>query len=121
MPIEEFASGVSVGGVHQLVGNVWEWTTGVFGSAGFASRDYKENAPLRAIRGGAFDTYFENHVTCQFQSAEDPVARKRNIGFRCAVSVCDLAPINTEAVEPEQHTTDADEDAFQTELVEVEV
>jgi len=119
--VEEFASGVSVGGIHQLVGNVWEWTSGVFGSAGFASREYSENAPLRTIRGGAFDTYFENHVTCQFQSAEDPVARKHNIGFRCAVSVCDLASCNLDDVESEEHTAVVEEETSHAELIEVEV
>jgi len=42
------------------------------------------------VRGGAFDTYFDNQATCQFQSGDTPVARKRNLGFRCAVGICDL-------------------------------
>ena len=46
--------------------------------------------PLKNIRGGAFDTYFENQATCQFQSGEAAISRKRNIGFRCAVGACDL-------------------------------
>ena len=46
---------------------------------------------LKSLRGGAFDTYFHNHAACQFQSGEIPLARKHNIGFRCAVSVRDLA------------------------------
>ena len=117
--VEELATGVSVGGIHQLVGNAWEWTSGVFGASGFVSRDYKDNIPLRTIRGGAFDTYFENHVTCQFQSAEDPVARKHNIGFRCAVSVCDLASGNPEETESEERSTVDEEESPQAELTEV--
>lgn len=122
--VDEFQKGVSVGGIQQLVGNVWEWTSGIFGAAGFAGRDYQENAPLRTIRGGAFDTYFENHVTCQFQSAEDPVARKHNIGFRCAVSVCDLESNNPQESEPEEQIAGGEADtpsdnATSEELVEV--
>ena len=45
---------------------------------------------MKSIRGGAFDTYFDNQATCQFQSGESPLARKHNIGFRLAVGVCDL-------------------------------
>ena len=47
-------------------------------------------APMKSLHGGAFDTYFENQTSTQFQSADSPLARKHNIGFRCAISVCDL-------------------------------
>jgi len=46
---------------------------------------------LKSIRGGAFDTYFENQANCQFASGENPISRKHNIGFRCALSVCDIS------------------------------
>lgn len=89
--IREFPAGVSVGGVYQLIGNVWEWTTGTFGTWSYPGGDLVLATPMRSIRGGAFDTYFDNQATCQFQSGEDPVARKHNIGFRCAMSACDLS------------------------------
>ena len=89
--VKEFAAGVSVGGVYQLIGNVWEWTTGTFGTWSYPHGDLVLATPMKSIRGGAFDTYFDNQATCQFQSGEDPVARKHNIGFRCALSACDLA------------------------------
>jgi gamma-glutamyl hercynylcysteine S-oxide synthase len=93
-PVTAFAGGVSVGGAYQLIGNTWEWTTdefqpqdgsivrvegGAFGSA------------LKSLRGGAYDTYFDAQATCQFQSGDHALARKHNIGFRCALSICDLA------------------------------
>lgn len=89
--VGEFAEGVSVGGVYQLVGNVWEWTTGTFESWCAPGVDLSLVAPLKVIRGGAFDTYFETQATCQFRSGEDPIARRHNVGFRCALSACDLA------------------------------
>ncbi len=94
-----FEAGVSVGGVYDLVGNVWEWTSGKFGASGYPARQYLLPGPMRSIRGGAYDTYFESHATCQFQSGEDPVARKHNISFRCAVSVCDLADLQAPPAE----------------------
>ena len=93
--IDQFPLGVSVGGVYQLIGNVWEWTCGDFASGAFHSGNHSVSElvlsmPLKSIRGGAFDTYFDNQATCQFQSGENPLHRKHNIGFRCAVAVTDL-------------------------------
>ena len=90
VPVTQFPDGVSVGGVYQLIGNVWEWTRGDFGPGNPTHRDLVLEPPMRSIRGGAFDTYFDNQATCQFQSGDTPVARKRNLGFRCAVGICDL-------------------------------
>lgn len=99
--VYEFPDGVSVGGVHQLIGNVWEWTAANYRSSDHPSGDVVLPLPMKAVRGGAFDTYFDNQATCQFASGENPLARKHNIGFRLAVSLCDLAlsamPIEEEA------------------------
>ncbi|MCA9099586.1 MAG: SUMF1/EgtB/PvdO family nonheme iron enzyme [Pirellulales bacterium] len=100
--VDRYPNGASVGGALQLVGNVWEWTSGHFSAGAYARRDLVLPTPMRSIRGGAFDTYFESQATCQFQSGEDPVARKHNIGFRCAVSVCDLALPGASAVRNEE-------------------
>ncbi|HUT13862.1 MAG TPA: SUMF1/EgtB/PvdO family nonheme iron enzyme [Thermoguttaceae bacterium] len=90
VPIDQFAEGVSVGGVYQLIGNVWEWTGGSFRSGEHPAGELILPSPMKNIRGGAFDTYFDNQATCQFQSGENPLGRRHNIGFRCAVGVCDL-------------------------------
>jgi iron(II)-dependent oxidoreductase len=90
VPVGEFAEGVSVGGVYQLIGNVWEWTSGNFRAGDHIAGKLELPTPMRSIRGGAFDTYFDNQAACQFQSGENPLGRRHNIGFRCAVGVCDL-------------------------------
>ncbi|HEY2826331.1 MAG TPA: formylglycine-generating enzyme family protein [Pirellulales bacterium] len=93
VPVDEFAEGVSVGGLYQLIGNVWEWTATSLDVDPSAEEDgHVASALLKSIRGGAFDTYFENQANCQFASGENPILRKHNIGFRCALSVCDIAP-----------------------------
>ena len=38
MSVDEFASGASVGGVQQLIGNVWEWTSEFVRDQRFAAR-----------------------------------------------------------------------------------
>jgi iron(II)-dependent oxidoreductase len=88
--VHALPDGASVGGVHQLVGNVWEWTTSTFGAWEPANHKLETYLPLKSIRGGAFDTYFDTQATCQFQSGEGPLSRKHNIGFRCALGFCDV-------------------------------
>jgi len=90
VPVTDFPEGVSVGGVYQLIGNVWEWTSGWYRAADHPAGPVTPITPLRSIRGGAFDTYFDHHASCQFQSGEDPLQRRHNIGFRCAIAVHDL-------------------------------
>ncbi|MDX1948000.1 MAG: SUMF1/EgtB/PvdO family nonheme iron enzyme [Pirellulaceae bacterium] len=80
----------SVGGVQQLVGNVWEWTSTNFGIWEPAGRKIETSLPLKSIRGGAYDTYFDSQANCQFQSGESPLSRKHNIGFRCGLGFCDV-------------------------------
>lgn len=109
--IHEFGDGISVGGVYQLVGNVWEWTSSTFGNWSYPTRDVVLSSPMKSIRGGAFDTYFDGQATCQFQSGEDAIARKHNVGFRCALSVCDLANepnLPNEEASPSEETTNSE-------------
>lgn len=89
--VGEFAEGVSVGGVYQLIGNVWEWTSDDFRPEAVLPEDVFLEVTLKSIHGGAFDTYFDNQATCQFQSGDAALARRHNIGFRLAIGVCDLA------------------------------
>jgi iron(II)-dependent oxidoreductase len=90
--VRQFSSGVSAGGVYQLIGNIWEWTTNDFEPVDSDGGVLEVSGPMKGIRGGAFDTYFDQQATCQFRSGENPLSRKHNIGFRCALSVCDVAP-----------------------------
>jgi iron(II)-dependent oxidoreductase len=91
-PVDEFPGGVSVGGVQQLIGNVWEWTADPLS----LERDDAEAElitgahEMKSLRGGAFDTYLDCQATCRYQSGDDVLARKHNIGFRCAISLCDF-------------------------------
>jgi iron(II)-dependent oxidoreductase len=86
--VDEYPSGVSVGGIHQLIGNVWEWTATPLAELADPSLYVSES--MMSVRGGAFDTYFENQATCHYQSGEHPLSRRPNIGFRLALPMRDL-------------------------------
>lgn len=87
--VQEFAEGASVGGIYQLIGNAWEWIDGDFqGKSGNGKLELP--TPMKSIRGGAFDTYFDSQANTQFQSGENPLSRRHNIGFRCATRMRDV-------------------------------
>lgn len=109
--VDEFPSGVSVGGIQQLIGNVWEWTETPLASIGDTTLHVSES--IMSIRGGAFDTYFENQATCHYQSGDHPLSRRANIGFRLALPMHDLESYEgitpDDAVEDERAPAGIDE------------
>lgn len=89
--VDEYPEGATVGGLEQMVGNVWEWTANSLDEATPASVSFP--SALRSIRGGAYNTYFENQATCHFQSGEHPLSRRKNIGIRLALDMAGLASL----------------------------
>ena len=85
-----FPAGVSALGVHQLLGDVWEWTSSDFhGYPGFAPFPYREYSEVffgpdyKVLRGGSFGTD-RSAVRGTFRNWDYPIRRQIFSGFRCA-------------------------------------
>lgn len=85
-----YPAGASPLDVHQLIGDVWEWTSSPFsGYPGFAPFPYREYSEVffggdyRMLRGGSFGT---DAAACRgtFRNWDHPVRRQIFVGFRCA-------------------------------------
>jgi gamma-glutamyl hercynylcysteine S-oxide synthase len=89
-PVGAYPAGVSPLGVHQLIGDVWEWTSSTFtGHPGFTAFPYREYSEVffgddhRVLRGGSFGT---DRSACRgtFRNWDYPIRRQIFSGFRCA-------------------------------------
>jgi iron(II)-dependent oxidoreductase len=85
-----YSRGASPLGVHQLIGDVWEWTASDFGGyPGFTVFPYPEyslvffGSAYKVLRGGSFGTD-PVAVRGTFRNWDYPVRRQIFAGFRCA-------------------------------------
>jgi iron(II)-dependent oxidoreductase len=85
--VDTYPEGAAPNGVRQLIGNVWEWTASEFEIADYAGRPIVGEMPMRCVRGGAFDTYFESQATGLFRTGQITMGRTHNTGFRCAMDL----------------------------------
>jgi iron(II)-dependent oxidoreductase len=88
-----YPAGASPLGIHQLIGDVWEWTSSDFtGYPGFAAWPYREYSEVffgpeyKVLRGGSFAA---DRVACRgtFRNWDYPIRRQIFAGFRCARDV----------------------------------
>ncbi|MGC0362798.1 iron(II)-dependent oxidoreductase [Rhodococcus sp. 27YEA15] len=88
-----YPAGASATGVHQMTGDVWEWTSSGFhpypGFRAFPYREYSEvffGGDYKMLRGGSFGT---DSVAARatFRNWDHPIRRQIFSGFRCARTI----------------------------------
>jgi formylglycine-generating enzyme required for sulfatase activity len=98
-PVGKYSpSGDSPYGAADMVGNVWEWTTSLWGEDPnkphygypYQTEDGRENLDAsdkvyRILRGGAFTERWRN-ARAAFRSADGPRNRRLNVGFRIVIA-----------------------------------
>ncbi|MEU0878494.1 ergothioneine biosynthesis protein EgtB [Lentzea sp. NPDC005914] len=89
-PVGAYPKGASPAGVHQLIGDVWEWTSTDFhGYPGFEVFPYPEYSKVffgpdyKVLRGGSFGTD-KSAIRSTFRNWDYPIRRQIFAGFRCA-------------------------------------
>ena len=87
-PVGSYADGVSVYGIHDLLGNVWEWCADWYDENVYeihAAQNPKgpSEGLTRVLRGGAWIDYQSNLRTTNRMRAF-PTLKHMDIGFRCA-------------------------------------
>jgi ergothioneine biosynthesis protein EgtB len=105
-PIGAFPEGQSAYGCHQMIGDVWEWTTSDYVPyPGFKSEfdEYNDKwfVGQKVLRGGSFATPSE-HIRTTYRNFFHPHERWMIGGFRCAktpdvqkTSMASILPLNT--------------------------
>jgi iron(II)-dependent oxidoreductase len=89
-PVGALPAGASRWGCHQMMGDVWEWTSSSFGAyPGFSSFPYREYSEVffgddyKVLRGGSWATS-PLAVRGTFRNWDYPIRRQIFSGFRCA-------------------------------------
>ena len=90
--VTEYEQGNTLNGIRQLIGNVWEWVDAEYVIYSSNGQPVLMPESMGEVRGGAFDTYFSSHATCQFRTGKALTYRGANVGFRCGRGLERLSP-----------------------------
>ena len=91
--VGSYPSGVSVYGVHDLAGNVWEWVADWYGQKYYQEKVREnpkgpETGKFKVVRGGSWVNYADT-LHSAFRRWSRPEVRFNDTGFRCAKDAVD--------------------------------
>ncbi|HEY4691152.1 MAG TPA: formylglycine-generating enzyme family protein, partial [Anaerolineae bacterium] len=88
-PVGMYPRGATPSGLHDLSGNVWEWTRTVFKRYPYEPKDGRSDVAAegsRVVRGGAWN-YNQWRARCAYRDRNEPDHFDVNFGFRVVVSL----------------------------------
>jgi formylglycine-generating enzyme required for sulfatase activity len=86
-PVGSFRAGISIYGINDLTGNIWEWTSSQFKPhPGSTDQDERYNKNFRVIKGGGYQAPVKNLRSVAFRFPSEPSKTYEATGFRCAKS-----------------------------------
>jgi formylglycine-generating enzyme required for sulfatase activity len=91
-PVGMYPEGATPQGIHDLAGNVWEWTADLWGgySKGAAKNPKGPGeGTMRVLRGGSFD-YDSRNLRAAYRNRFEPGGRVNYVGFRCVRELLSL-------------------------------
>lgn len=109
VPVGAYPAGVSPLGCHQMLGDVWEWTSSDWapypGFCPFPYREYSQvffGSDYKVLRGGSWATH-PSAARNTFRNWDFPVRRQIFAGFRCARDEPDAEPSAWPASDAERY------------------
>jgi serine/threonine-protein kinase len=95
-PVDQHVKGVSVYGIFGLAGNVWEWTSSLFGLYPYNATDGREDPKApgeRVARGGSWNVFGSSgNVRSDTRLKLDPGYYGAYVGIRCVMSASQVTP-----------------------------
>jgi len=83
-PVGSYPSGDSPFGLHDMAGNVWEWTVSGYSAGYFADYDKDRATTAFVVRGGSWISDIPWIVRSAKRSRDAPTDRSPDLGIRCA-------------------------------------
>jgi formylglycine-generating enzyme required for sulfatase activity len=83
--VGSYPNGISIFGVHDLSGNVWEWVSSLYKPYPYSATDNREDLnaiDLRVLRGGGWSNS-EYSVRVTARRSNEPLGNYPDVGFRC--------------------------------------
>jgi formylglycine-generating enzyme required for sulfatase activity len=82
--VGKYPGGDSVQGVHDLAGNVWEWTSSAY-CVPYPEEGVRTCAEgRRVLRGGSWSFVVASTLRAAYRNGAAPASRFNGVGFRCA-------------------------------------